>query len=230
MRIAGDLAHRLAAEYVVGTLRGRARARFEAAMRADTRVAAIVRTWEAELTPIAERIAPVEPPARVWRAIEARIGAQQAAAPGLGLAAWRAFGLVASGVAIVLVSAFLWLSQGPRGEPLFVVVLNSAGAEPHALVSMHSPDVLRVRVVKPLPSTEGRDLELWVLPKDGAPRSLGVVRNAVDDTIIRITSSDPRVRGAQALAVTLEPRGGSPTGGPTGPRVLEGPIVPVRRT
>lgn len=222
-----DLAHRLAGEYVLGTLRGRARARFEAHMRADPAVAAIVRAWEAQLTPLAESVAPVEPPARVWQAIEARIAPAASAPAGLGF--WRAFGLLAGGVASVLLAAFLWLSQGPRGEPLFIVVLNSADTVPHALVSMHSPDILRVRMVKPIEGVEGRDLELWVVPKEGAPRSLGVMPNDKGDMTIRITSSDPRVRGAQSLAVSVEPRGGSPTRQPTGPVVLSGPIVPVRK-
>jgi anti-sigma-K factor RskA len=85
-------------------------------------------------------------------------------------------------------------------------------------------------MVKSMGDLQGKDLELWVVPKDGAPRSLGVIPNVEKDTLIRITSADPRVRGAQSIAITIEPHGGSPTGGPTGPRVLSGAIVPVRKT
>jgi anti-sigma-K factor RskA len=225
MKISGELAQALAAEYVLGTLRGRARARFEALASTDPAIAAAVRAWEAQLLPLAEGIPPVEPPARVWKAIEARIAPRAAPA---SLAAWRAFAMLAGGVASVLLAAFLWLSQGPRGEPLFVAVLSSADAVPHAVVSMHSPDILRIRMVKALAPPDNMDLELWVIPKEGAPRSLGVMPNRPGDTIIHITASDPRVRGAQSIAVTLEPRGGSPTRAPTGPLLLTGPIAPVR--
>ena len=229
-KLSADLAHALAAEYVIGTLRGRARRRFESLMREDAAVAAIVRRWESDLTPLAERIAPVEPPARVWRAIEERIApSRPAAAAPSGAGAWRAFGFLAGGAASVLLAAFLWLSQGPRGEPLFVAVLNTAESEPRMVVSMHQPDILRVRVVRPWPKQEGRGLELWVLPKEGAPRSLGMVDNATGDTIIHITSADPRVQGAQALAISMEPAGGSPTRQPTGPVLCSGPIAPVRK-
>ena len=229
-KLSADLAHALAAEYVIGTLRGRARRRFETLMREDAAVAAIVARWEADLTPLAERMAPIEPPARVWREIEARIApARPAAAPPSGVGAWRAFGFLAGGIASVLLAAFLWLSQGPRGEPLFVAVLNTAESEPRMVVSMHQPDILRVRVVRPWPKQEDQGLELWVLPKEGAPRSLGMVKNATGDTIIRITSADPRVQGAQALAISLEPAGGSPTRQPTGPVLCSGPIAPVRK-
>ncbi|HUP28684.1 MAG TPA: anti-sigma factor [Usitatibacter sp.] len=229
-KLSADLAHALAGEYVVGTLRGGARRRFESLAREDAAVAAIVRRWEAGLTPLAERIAPVEPPARVWRAIEQRISAARPAASAhSGAGAWRAFGFLAGGIASVLLAAFLWLSQGPRGEPLFVAVLNSAEAEPRMVVSMHQPDILRVSVMRPWPKHEGRGLELWVLPNEGAPRSLGMVNNATGDTIIRITSADPRVRGAKALAISVEPPTGSPTRQPTGPVLCSGPIAPVRR-
>jgi anti-sigma-K factor RskA len=226
-KLSPELAHLLAGEYVVGTLRGRARQRFEALMARDPAVAAIVRHWEAELTPLAEQIPSIEPPARVWHAIEARLGpAPSPAVSGLGF--WRAFGLLAGGLASVLLAAFLWISQGPRGEPLFVAVLQS-NAEPRMVVSMHSPDVLRVRMVRHWKNIKDKDLELWVVPKEGAPRSLGIVTNAMEDTMIRITAADPRVQGAQSLAISAEPPGGSPTKQPTGPMLCQGPIAPVRK-
>lgn len=225
-KLSPDLAQALAAEYVVGTLRGRARQRFEALVRADPEVARVLREWEAGLTPLVERVEPVEPPARVWRAIESQIGgSKRAESAGL----WKILAMMSGAVATVLFAAFLWLSQGPRGEPLFVAVLNTPQAEPRTVVSMHSPDVLRVRVVRPWQEAQGKALEIWVLPKEGAPRSLGTVPNEAGDTIIRITSSDPRVRGAQSLAISLEPEGGSPTHQPSGPMVAQGPIAPVRK-
>ena len=226
----GDLAQALAAEYVVGTLRGRARRRFESWLREDATLREIVRQWESGMTPLAERVPGVEPPARVWKAIEARIGEAPAAARGgfwSSLGFWRTFGIMAGSLATVLLAFFLWLSQGPRGEPLFIAVLNSSDQVPHVLVSMHSPDILRIKMVKPVRDRDGHDLQLWVMPKEGAPRSLGVMPNEEGTQIIHITSADPRVRGAQSLAITLEPRGGSAA--PTGPMVLSGPIIAVRK-
>lgn len=229
-RLSDELANALAAEYVLGTLRGRARKRFEALLRAEPDVAAVVRRWEEGLTPLAERVAPVEPPARVWKRIEARIlPAKTASAPSAGF--WKAFGMISAGLASVLFAFFLYISTGPRGEPMFVAVLTAPDAVPRMVVTMHSPDVLRVRMVKPWggAAMEGKGLELWVLPKEGAPRSLGMVVNAMGDTIIKVAASDPRVQGANALAVSMEPPGGSPTKQPTGPVLCSGMIAPVRR-
>ena len=230
-KLSPALANALAAEYVLGTLRGRARSRFETIARVDREVAAILARWEDELTPLAQRVPEVEPPARLWKQIESRIGPRAAPATGFwsSLGLWRGIGLVAGGMASVLLATFLYLASGPRGEPVFVAVLSAPDSVPHMVVSMHSPDLLRVRMVKPWAGMEGKDLELWVLPKDGAPRSLGVVRNAMGDTLITITLADPRVQGANALAISMEPPGGSPTKQPTGPVLASGVIAPVRR-
>ena len=175
MRLSHDTLHALAAEYVVGTLRGRARRRFEALARGDREVAAIVAHWEAQLTPLAERVAAVEPPARVWNEIERRIQAPASrttpAEPGF----WRSLAMLASGFAAVLAVAFLWLGPPRAADPAFVAVLTASDSVPRMVVSMHAPDELRVRVVKPWNDFQGKALELWALPKNGAPRSLGLI-------------------------------------------------------
>ena len=243
-RLSQSAAHAIAGEYVLGTLRGPARRRFEAMMRADPELGRVVSQWEAGLTPLADRIPPVQPPARVWKVIEARIdsarpGTESSREPGRGsiwssLAFWRTFGLTAGGLASVLLATFVYLSTGPRGEPVFVAVLTdptaAATATPHLVVSMHSPDLLRVRMVRPWQDMGTKSLELWVLPTQGKPRSLGTFSNVPGDTMIKITTADPRVKGAYALAVSVEPAGGSPTGQPTGPVVASGSIAPVRRS
>lgn len=228
-KLSPELAHALAAEYVLGTLRGRARSRFEAIARADPQVAEILAQWERGLTPLAEVVPPVEPPTRVWQKIESRIGATQPRGVWASVGFWRSFGLLAGGVASVLLAAFLYISSGPRGEPLFVAVLTSPSNEARVVVSMHAPDLMQLRVMRPWKSAEGKSLELWVLPKEGAPRSLGLVKNAAGESSIAISPNDPRVQGANALALSVEPAGGSPTRQPTGAVLCSGVIAPVRK-
>ena len=230
MRLSHEALHALAGEYVVGTLRGHARRRFESMARSDRETGEILRRWEAELTPLAERVQPEEPPARVWSAIESRIRDQAAGRdPELGF--WRSFGMIAAGLASVLVVAFLWFSPqgGGEGEPAFVSVLTASDSVPRMVVSLHGANDLRVRMVKPWSNTEGKSLELWVLPKNGAPRSLGLIDNH-QDTRLRLAATDARLHLASALAVSLEPRGGSPTGQPTGPVLCSGVIASTRKT
>ncbi len=228
MRLSPDARRELSAQYVLGTLRGRARRRFESMMRGDRSLAQEVARWEDALTPLAERVPPVEPPKRVWSQIESRTAARAApAAARTGF--WRGFGLVAGGLASVLLAFFLYVSTGPRSEPVFVAVL--ADTAPRMVVSMHHPDVLRVRVVKPWGGMKSdQSLELWAMPaKGGAPRSLGLVTNAMGDTMMKVAENDPRVQDVSVLAVSMEPAGGSPTGKPTGAVVCHGMIAPVKR-
>lgn len=228
-RLSRDLAHALAAEHVLGTLRGRARARFESLAANDAEVGEILARWQRGLAPLADAVPAVEPPARVWKAIEARIATTRPEGVWSSVGFWRSFGLLAGGVASVLLAAFLHISSGPRTEPVFVAVLTSPANEARMVVSMHSPDLLRVRMVRPWKSAEGKSLELWAMPKDGPPRSLGLVDNAMRDTMISISPGDPRVRGANAFALSMEPAGGSPTRQPTGPVLCSGMLAPVRK-
>ena len=226
MKLSVNAAQQLAAAYALGTLRGPARRRFERMARQDETLRKLVDRWQVELATLADNVPAVDPPERVWREIEGRISPARPDRSSF----WRAFGLVAGGLATVLLAFFVWISSGPRGEPLFVAVLTAQDSGPRVVVSMHEPDLMTVKLVKPWANTEGKSLELWVLPTEGAPRSLGLVSNAGGETRIRIRSSDARMQGATALAVSLEPAGGSPTRAPTGPVLCSGAIAPVRRT
>ena len=64
-----ELRDRLAAEYVVGTLRGRARARFQSLLRYDPDLRRVVGEWEARITPLALAAGEIAPPARGLTAV-----------------------------------------------------------------------------------------------------------------------------------------------------------------
>ena len=233
-RLSQDLAHRLAAEYALGTLRGRARARFEAIARADAEVQAICRQWEAAFAPFAERVPEVEPPARVWARIEERIADRTARGAWSSLSFWRSFGLVAGGLATVLFAAFLYLQGAPRAsEPVMLAVLSSPAPanEARMVISFHAPDTIHVKNYRPWPSVEkeGKGLELWVLTKDGAPRSLGMIPNVTGEMKLKVRMDDPRLRDANALALSAEPKEGSPTKQPTGRVLCSGAVASGRR-
>src|SRR4051812_3711883 len=73
-----ELQEKLAAEYVLGTLAGPARRRFVKLMQQHREFRTAVAAWEARLSPLADGLKPIEPPAHVWKRIEARIGIRQA--------------------------------------------------------------------------------------------------------------------------------------------------------
>jgi anti-sigma-K factor RskA len=226
MRLSREAADALAAEYVLGTLRGPARRRFERIASRDPVAAEAMRRWELAFAPLAERVPAVEPSENVWRNIEARIAPR----PTLSTAPfWRPFALVAGGMASVLVAFFLWVSVAPPSEPMFVSVLVASDNTPRMMVSMYRPNELRVKMMKPWKDMPGKSLELWAVPDGGKPRSLGMVSNEMPETMIHVAENDPRVMGAKMLAISMEPMGGSPTGEPTGPVLCSGAIAMVKR-
>ena len=243
-----ELQDRLAAEYVLGTLRGAARVRFRRLLDRDANLGRAVEAWQARLIPIAAAVAPKQPPRRVWEKIAARTAAPagRAAEGGLwnSLAFWRNLGLVASGAtAALLASVVIFAPDAPRPAPAPQIVRVPASELPAAYFAVLSDaktqkPVLAVSatrnsdqlVVKRLDASivvAGKSLELWALPPGQAPRSLGVVAAQEKQTVKLKTVADSSLGDAALLAISLEPSGGSPTGAPTGPVLYTGPCVKI---
>jgi len=216
----GDLPDRLAAEYVLGTLRGGARRRFDALLPAHPALRSAVAAWEARLLPMALKAAPLAPPERVWNGIEAALGWGAAATPGATreLRFWRLLSATASLVALTFA---MMLRLAPTEAPMIVVLHATQGTQ--TLVAGLSRDrrELSIQPLQPVALTPQQSLELWALPKAGAPRSLGLI--AGDKLTPLARRSLPA--DTKALAVSLEPLGGSPTGAPTGPVLFVGDLT-----
>ena len=66
---------------------------------------------------------------------------------------------------------------------------------------------------------------LW--PRDGVPRSLGVLAPAEATQIDLKAQVREHFADGAVLAISMEPEGGSPTGAPTGPVVATGKLLPL---
>jgi anti-sigma-K factor RskA len=215
----GELPDRLAAEYVLGTLTGGARRRFDALLPAHPTLRRAVADWEARLLPMALKAAALPPDARVWRAIERELGwTAPAMASPWRLRFWQLLATAAVVAAVVLGTVPL---RAPTAAPMIVVLHATQGSE--ALVAGLSADrrQLTIQPLQKVALTADRSLELWALKKDGPPASLGVI--AAD----RLTAVDKHAlpKDTKGLAVTLEPLGGSPHGAPTGPVLFVGDLT-----
>jgi anti-sigma-K factor RskA len=227
-----ELRERLAAEYALGTLRGRARVRLRRWMREDAALARAVAEWEARLSPLAASVRPVRAPARIWGEIEARLGGARAAAGWWDrVAFWRPLGILASGAiaALLAVVTLLPAAKPPPLEPMpaaYIAVLSDPRTQRPVLVATAGRHDARlsVRALDPAILVAGRSLELWAVPRKGGPRSLGLLD--AEHAMLKLAADADRALGdVPLLAVSLEPRGGSPTGAPTGPVLYSGPCV-----
>ncbi len=225
MRYPPDLVETLAAEYVLGTLHGGARRRFKSLlrMRADARYA--VRSWEALLYGLAEGIEPVRPPRSVWRGVRRRIEARsRAPAPRLRLR-------LAVAMASVALVAF-WLGTilphaTAPAAPERIAVFADADSRPLWTIGLESGTGRLVANSDGVPAADGdRVYELWALPADGAPHSLGLLPTAAGRfELTPAPGSLAAIEQSASLAISLEPAGGSPTGLPTGPVVYQAALV-----
>ena len=219
-----DRADALAAEYVIGAMRGGARRRFEALLPAHAVLREAALGWQERLMPLTAVLDPVTPSGEVWRRISDRLDRRKSvvASAWQRLSFWRglsAFATVATiGLAVLLAT--------PRAvAPPVVVVLAATGAAASGaatapLVASISGDgtTIVTRSITPVALRPDRSLELWAVPTQGAPRSLGLLPGGAGVVALR----GKVLAGADTLAVTVEPAGGSPTGQPTGPIVYAG--------
>jgi anti-sigma-K factor RskA len=218
----------LAAEYVLGTLGGRARRRFERWRAREWHVERRVQAWEERLVGLALRLRPVKPSSHVWARIEQRIGESAAAGtrprraqpvPLRPTESWRALAAGLVVFTVVLGGFGAWrLMQGPRYLPMATVV-NPAETAPawelHADAGLRH---LRAIARGGVTAQAGRSFELWALPDDGGPPvSLGLMPESGQIERKLTRAQRAALESASKVAVSLEPSGGSPTGAPTGP-------------
>ena len=215
-----ELIEQLAAEYVLGTLRGPARRRFARLAEANPAALAATLRWENDLAGLVRTLEPVQPSDRVWRALRSRLNVTNTARTPATFSrrAWQ-FGLAAGIVAVALVAGLLVREQRLALEP--VAALGADASHPVWQIERRKEySALRIRVVGAVERRAGRSYELWALPKGGAPVSLGLLpetglldRTLTDAQRMALLASDK-------IAVSVEPGGGSPTGSPTGPVVI----------
>lgn len=204
----------LAAEYVLGTLSGPARRRFEVWMMESERLRRRVWYWERRLAPLNAALKPVTPPKAVWSGVDRKLRDRP----------WRRRlwpGLVAGLAAAAVVATVLLMARplhSPSGPLYLGVVQNSSGQPLWVVESRPDSDSLNIRRVRAGDAGPGKDYELWILPRSGPPRSLGVLPGNTSDRDIELSESqDQALRLSGRLAISLERQGGSPTGRPQGP-------------
>nr|CCA84684.1 conserved hypothetical protein [Ralstonia syzygii R24] len=228
-----DLVDKLAAEYAVGTLRAGARRRFEQLIRHDADVRATAERWQrylADLPALQPASAPL--PAILCR-VEVQLGWRRPEPPRWTLwqrlwqetGLWRGATAVAAIVAAAAIGLNLRLAQQLREAPVAsaVAVLQDARAQAAVLVTWDArTGALSLKRLDATPLTSQQALQLWALPPDGHPQSLGVIGH---QRVMRLILAQPLAR-VPALAVSVEPRGGSPDpNGPSGPVIFKGVLI-----
>ncbi len=205
----------LAAEYVLGVLEGAERAEVAARIARDADFARRVASWEDRLGDMAEGYDPVEPPASAKAGVDARLFGSST--PQFTWGRWIAGALAATLAAVVLL-AFVF---PPVASDRLVADL-AADESDFSFTAEIAEGNLQIALASGT-VPDDRDLELWLIIGDAAPVSLGLF------SADRTSPPTPFAEG-QILAVSLEPKGGSTTGAPTGPVVALGELKKISDT
>lgn len=216
-----ELRRALAADYAIGLMPPRARRRFEHLLQGDALLRAELAHWLEHLNLLTEPLIEQPVPDRVWQAILARIEPQTLHVPTKRpFWNWLRLSALACSLLIALSVGLLY----NRDNVQYKATLLSGTAQPALRIEAHA-DYLKVRPLELAAVDTGRSLELWAIPVEGKPVSLGLIPRDGDGRIVLSQSQQQLIRIPVVLAVSLEPQGGSPTGQPTGPVLYQGPLA-----
>ena len=220
----------LAERYVIGVQRGAARRRFLKLAKARRDIRESIHRVEERLTPLAWRIEPIQPSELVWHRIcrEVGITPSRREQPRRTMAPWAAAAALAT---VAIISSLGWWHAATRPpevvtetvveripEDVAVAVINRADGTPLWLTRIAPVSAeLLVRVVNDVERQPDKDYQLWALTDAGVPVSLGLLPQAGERVLALQPEALTALAGSSALAVSLEPSGGSPEPTPTGP-------------
>jgi len=218
-----------AAELALGVLEGEDRADALRRVLADPAFAREVDRWRDHFAVLFDHWPEAAPPPRVERRVMKGIAPDRVTGR-----FWPGIAITVSAVAAVLAGVIILRPPSaisPPSEaagPVITLVANLAPTRGGAAIpAIYDARRQEIRVGAAALVEPGRAEELWIIPADGVPRSLGLL-SASSRTTVRLTPAHRALIDATAkLALSSEPAGGSPTGRPTGPILASGQFISI---
>ena len=217
----------LCGEYLLGTLQGAARRRFERALREEPRVALRLEHWRS-LTPRYTPMIEVQPSADSWKRLERELGLGRYRTPWYRkLRVWQGISGAVTALLVLAIALQFVRPLGPDVTPGVTIALLQGKADATRVTATVTAQrhVLELKPARPVLAGPAQSYELWLIPAEGgAPQSLAVLGTLDARIPVAPQHAGRLVKGAK-LAISVEPAGGSPTGGPTGPVIAIGEIA-----
>ena len=240
--ITDDAPEDVAASFVLGLLEADAWVLAANRCASDPAFADEVEAWEARLTPLALAVDSQLPSRDLWPDVLRRLPANSGAGVRASLALWRGLTAAAGFIAVACLTFVMLegrpdankaMTPGPSppigpvaetvpSEPLQVALLKPEQGPTAFVATLDRARGVMTIAPGSASARRGHDLELWMIAPGGKPQPLGVI--PVDHPA---RMPMPRAFAGKGdspiiLAISVEPKGGSPTGQPTGPVVASG--------
>jgi anti-sigma-K factor RskA len=218
-----------AAEYVLGVLGAAQRRQAEQRLARDQAFADEVAFWEERLGALADQVAPVAPPDRTWSRIARRVKARDPFAPQenlwQSLTFWRSFAIGSAVLAAASIGALTFIEISPAPRVPLLATLGASTGQPTFVAAVNPGGTSLLIVPAALIAADPRAMELWLIPAGDKAHSLGLVEPGRPVRIDVPRDLVARLNADAALAVSMEPPGGSPSGQPTGPVIASGKLT-----
>ena len=219
----------LIAEYALGVLSAEERLEVEELVRREPAYQAQLAAWQRHFADWLDEFPVVEPPAYVWHGIQQRLFSTEQPAPEPSRRwndprLWRWTTGLALAAALVLALLVL-LRPVQVATPALLARLEQSNGSLAFSVTLQGNGRQLLFVPAGKADWPDRSPEAWIITADGKPHSLGLIQDATAVTLTVPTGLAPALMPGAVLAVSLEPRTGSPTGAPTGPVIAQGKII-----
>jgi anti-sigma-K factor RskA len=247
-----ELLDKLCAAYALGTMKGGARKRLETYARQSATVRATMLLWQERLVAMVELVPQQTPSENVWTQIAAKLqqeidigrqshfSALSESSEKLFRAAisrWRsvaAMGALATAASVLIGwqqysqvrQANLQLVAAAAISPQlrYVAVLADEQSKASILITVDAKNNrVAIQRVGQFKESDEKSLQLWAIPKNGAPTSLSVLDA---EKLMRVNVANTLLDNSEILAVSLEAKGGVPSErGPVGPVLFKGQLL-----
>lgn len=241
---AGEAPDMAAAELALGLLDGEERAAALRRVLAEPGFARAVERWRGQLAQLFDLWPAMAAPdvlARVERSIDrpAASGVPAPRAPGRFWPGLAALSSIAAAVLLVMLfirPVALPPAPSPRpaptpapapAAPTLVASIAPAAAGGSSATAVYDAQAGTIRLTEASFADARRSAQMWVIPGDGTPHSLGLLQRRGGTALTLDPANRARIAAGATLAISLEPIGGSPTGLPTGPVVATGKLSRV---
>jgi anti-sigma-K factor RskA len=222
----------LVAEFALGLLDAAEHERVGRRIATDRPLRRDLALWRLRLASLDGQFVETPAPSGVLEKIERRLFGTIAPAGGLAgfwnnLNLWRGLAAAGLAVAIFAVGYTQLVPRAPLTGKELVAALEQEGSGVK-LVAFYDEATGTVRLAAlGGAAVPNKDFELWAIKGSNAPVSMGVIQVDARNSVEVSQKVKIGFDAGTILAVTLEPKGGSPTGAPTGPIVAKGAATAI---